>query len=275
MPKPKRSSVQKYHDRVAPIYDHSYENVFWQWHDRLTWDYIKPHLPTDLRSQVIDLGCGTGKWSAKLLKSGYTVTCVDISVRMLDQARLKIDNQSDLKRSTFLHADIADLSSLPADHFALALAMGDPIGCTDSPSKTMQQIRRILKPDGLLIATLDNRYAALDYYLERGQFEEMSRFLKNGRTHWLTKNPNEQFSIHTFSPQNVLQLVESCGFQMVELIGKTVLPMRHYRELLETPEDRRRWAKIEKKLARQSDALSRASHLQLTARKIRDHSSER
>lgn len=51
--------MQKYHDRVAPRYDHSYDDGFWKWHDLLTWDYVKPHLPHDLTAEIADLGYGT------------------------------------------------------------------------------------------------------------------------------------------------------------------------------------------------------------------------
>ncbi len=147
MSKSKRSAVQRYHDRVAPRYDHSYDDAFWRWHDALTWDYLKPHLPRDAGAEVIDLGCGTGKWAARLIKSGYAVTCVDISLRMLDQARAKCASGTQPDRTTFVQADLCDLSALPAGRFALAVAFGDPIGCTESPARAMKQIRRVLCDD--------------------------------------------------------------------------------------------------------------------------------
>lgn len=258
--------MQKYHDRVAPRYDHSYDDAFWQWHDALTWDYLKPHLPRDISDELVDLGCGTGKWAARLIKTGYAVMCVDISQRMLDQARNKIEAQDGAARATFVRADLADLSALHAGRYALAIALGDPIGCSASPPRAMKQIRRILKPDGVLIATFDNRLAGVDYYLERGDPRELSRFLRTGKTHWLTKEKQEQFPIVTFGPRDAVKLVESAGFEVLDLIGKTVLPMRHHRHLLETQQARRAWAGIEKRLCRNPDAIGRASHLQLTCR---------
>jgi len=266
MSKPKPSAVKKYHDRVAPRYDHSYDDAFWQWHDALTWDYLKPHLPRDLSAEVIDLGCGTGKWAAKLVKSGYAVTCLDISHRMLDQTRNKIEQQGGSTRTTFVQGDLIDLSALPAERYALAVALGDPIGCTESPARAMKQIRRILKPGGLLVATLDNRLSAIEYYLEAGDANALAHFLRDGRTHWLTKDPAEQFLITTFTPSDAAKLVEAAGFTLMEMIGKTVLPMRGYRHLLESSEGRRTWAKVEKRLCRQPDAVARASHIQITCR---------
>jgi SAM-dependent methyltransferase len=269
MGRPRRLAVQKYHDRVAPRYDDSYESDFWRWHDELTWDYIKPHLPRDLSVPVLDLGCGTGKWGLKLLDSGFRVTFVDIALRMVEQARRKVEEHARSERASFLQADLCDLAALPDRGFGFALALGDPIGCAESPARAMKEIRRVLADDGLLVATFDNRLAAIDFYLERGDVDELGRFLRDGRTHWLTRDRDEQFPIHTFAPGDVVHLIEKTGFSMVEMVGKTVLPLRKYQALLADSAARRRWAAIEKRLCRDGHALARASHLQVVCRVMR------
>lgn len=260
----RRSPVRKYHDRVASRYDHMYGDVFWQWHDALTWDYLKPFLPKDLRAPIVDLGCGTGKWATKLRKSGYAVTCVDVSPNMLDQARAKMESQPASAQAEFIQADLVDLSALPQDHFALAIALGEPIGFAESPRRALGQIRRILAAGGMLVATVDNRLAGLDFFITQRDPNALAQFLRDGKTHWLTKDRSEQFPIATFGPKEATKVFESAGFQVLELIGKTVLPMRKHRELLESPESRRKWARLEKKLCRDPYAIGLASHLQLS-----------
>jgi len=54
---------------------------------------------------------------------------------------------------------------------------------------------------------------------------------------------------------------------VLDLIGKTVLPMRGQRgQLLQDAADRRAWMNIEKSLHRDEAAIGRASHLQIAAR---------
>ncbi|MEK6674685.1 MAG: methyltransferase domain-containing protein [Planctomycetota bacterium] len=267
MSRSRRSSAQKYHDRVAPIYDHSYDDAYWKWHDDLTWDYLKPYLPTNLSAEVVDLGCGTGKWAARLAKSGFRVTCVDISARMLDQARAKVEPAAGVRGADFLQADLGDLTAIPDGRFHLAVAFGEPIACTESPSRALKEICRIMTLGGVLVATFDNRFAAIDHYLEKGDPKELSRFLRNGRTNWLTKDAEERFEIHTFSPADLKKTIEATGFEMLTMVGKTVLPMRHHRQLLETPQGRREWSRIEKSLSRDNDALACAPHLQVACRR--------
>ena len=266
MARSRRSPVQKYHDRVAGRYDDSYDDAYWRWHDSLTWGYLKPFLPRDASAQVLDLGCGTGKWGAKIAKSGFSVTAVDISTKMVDRAKARFAQAGLSARGSFLQADLEDLSALPSGPYSLAVAMGDPIGCTTSPARAMKEIRRVLADQGTLVATFDNRLAAIDYYLKKGSIDQVRRFLRDGRTHWLTKDTEERFPIHTYKPSDLRRLLESAGFELLDLIGKTVLPMRHYRGLLATPEARRRWARIEKSLCRDPAAIGRASHLQVVCR---------
>ena len=272
MPRPRRSAVQKYHDRVAGRYDHSYDDAFWKWHDGLTWDHLKGFLPDRVDAPVVDLGCGTGKWGMKLLKSGFPVTFVDISHQMLDQVRLAVEplGKPAIARARFIRADLSDLATLDEGHFALATAFGEPIGCTPDPFVTLRQIKRILAPGGLLVATMDNRLAAIDFYLEKGDPAVLTRFLRSGRTHWLTKNADEQFEITTYTPGELRRLLRRAGFEVTDLIGKTVLPMRRHRALLGDSAARMRWAKIERSLWRDADAIGRAAHIQFAARALPD-----
>ncbi len=268
MAKRKKKAVEKYHDRVANVYDHSYMDEYWQWHDAITWEHIKSFLPDDQRAPVVDLGCGTGKWAAKLAKSGFNVTCVDISHAMIEQSRHKFKDMKD--QATFVQADLCDMSMIDADQFALAVAMGDPIGCTSNPAKALKEIRRILTDDGVLVATFDNKFSAFDYYLYKGDAREMSNFLRKGRTRWITRDREEQFEIFTYTPAELTKLFEHAGFEVLDMIGKTVLPMRKYRHLLEESEDRRAWMKVEKGLCRDLAAIGRASHLQIAAKCVRE-----
>ena len=262
----RRQSVQRYHDRVAGRYDASYEDVYWQWHDMLTWQHLKGYLPGDASAHVLDLGCGTGKWGLRLLKSGFRVTFVDISAKILDQARLKVLEASLEPRASFLHADIRDLSELAAGTFDLAVAFGEPLCSADPMVGTLRQIHRVLTSDGCLVATVDNRLACMEHLLRDASIDALEKFARDGRTHWLTRDREEQFELTTVSPSDLPGLLRRARLELVDLIGKTVLPMRHFREKLADAEHRRRFAQLEKSLWRDPAAIGRAHHLQFVAR---------
>lgn len=268
MPRHRRDAAQRYHDRVASRYEAIYDDAYWQWHDAITWDHLKGFLPRALRAPIADLGCGAGKWGRRLLKSGYAVTFVDSSAKMVDEARRQVGETGDADRAVFLQADLVDLSGLPANHFGLAVALGEPIGLARDPARAVSEIARVLAPGGALVATFDNRVACVDYYVERGEPAELERFLRTGRTYWLTRAASERFEIHTFEPDALRRMFAAAGFDVLDLIGKTVLPMRQCRAQLEDPVARRRWADIEKGLHRDPANLARCAHLQIAARKL-------
>jgi ubiquinone/menaquinone biosynthesis C-methylase UbiE len=267
MPRPQDRS-RKYHNRVAHQYDRIYDDVYWEFHDELTWRSIKPHLPRDLASPCLDLGCGTGKWGLRLLKTGFPTTFLDHASAMIDQTRLKVDSLGPkAKHATLLVADITDLSALPTDHFALALAMGDPLSICSDASRTVREIHRILRSGGILIATADNKLAALDHFAQRGNLDELEQFIRTGRTHWLTPDKEEQFELTTFTPATLRTLFEKSGFTVESITGKTILPVRKNERLFESPDAMERLLKLEHGLAKDPSAAARASHLQIVARK--------
>ena len=53
-----------------------------------------------------DLGCGTGKWGLKLLKSGFATTFVDHSAAMIEQVREKLSSNPRQRKATLHVADI-------------------------------------------------------------------------------------------------------------------------------------------------------------------------
>ena len=108
-----------------------------------------------------------------------------------------------------------------------------------------------------MVATVDNKLAALDHYLEAGSAAQMNTFLKTGRTYWLTKDRSERFEIHTYTPKEAVRLFERAGFEVLEVRGKTVLNFRYHRGLLEEGADRRAWMKVEKSELYLSDQPAR------------------
>jgi ubiquinone/menaquinone biosynthesis C-methylase UbiE len=267
---PPRDASRRYHDRVARQYDAIYDDdAYWQFHDELTWRSIKPHIPRDLSSQCLDLGCGTGKWGLRLLKTGLATTFVDHAAAMIEQTRAKLDALGPkAKKATLLVADIIDLSALPSDTFSLTLAMGDPLSICSDAARAVREMHRITKPGGVVIATADNKLAALDHYIERGSLDTLEDFVHTGRTNWLTADERERFELTTFTPASLQKVFEKVGFEVIDLMGKTILPIRQSKALLGKPDAIERLLKLESELARDPTAAARAGHLQVIVRKI-------
>jgi hypothetical protein len=129
-------------------------------------------------------------------------------------------------------------------------------------------MHRISKPGGVVIATADNKLAALDHFVERGNLDELEQFVQTSRTHWLTQDQREQFELKTFTPATLRRSFEQAGFEVVQLVGKPVIPVRQNRRLLASPDAVQRLLRMEQELNRDPASAARAAHLQITARKL-------
>jgi ubiquinone/menaquinone biosynthesis C-methylase UbiE len=263
-----RDASRRYHDRVARQYDAIYDDPYWEFHDEFTWRSIKPHIPRDVSAQCLDLGCGTGKWGLKLLKSGFATTFVDHAAAMIEQTRAKVEAMGPkAKKATLVVADIVDLAALPPETFSLTVAMGDPLSICSDPLRAAREMHRISCPGGIVIASADNKLAALDHFVERGNLDALEEFIHTSRTQWLTADERERFDLTMFTPLSLRKLFEKSGFDVIDVIGKTILPVRQNKILLTKPDAIERLLKLEAELARDPAAAGRAGHLQIVARR--------
>ena len=268
MPRRAHDGSRRYHDRVARQYDAIYDDPYWHFHDELTWRLIRPHLPRELSSRCADLGCGTGKWGLRLLKSGFATTFVDHAAAMIGQVREKLAAMGPRsERATTVVADIIEMPQVEDGQFDLVVAMGDPLSICSDPPRALREFHRITKRGGIVIATADNKLAALDHYVERGNLEAIEQFIRTGTTNWLTADERERFELTTFTPASLRKLFEKCGFEVIDLVGKPILPLRLNKRVLEAERAVERLIKLEHELNRDPAAAARAGHLQITARK--------
>ena len=268
---PRRDSSdrsRRYHDRVARQYDAIYDDPYWHFHDELTWRSVKPHVPRDTSALCCDLGCGTGKWGLKLLKSGFATTFVDHSAAMIEQVREKLEGNPRAKKGTLLVADIVAMPDLASEQFSLVVAMGDPLSICSDPVAAAREMHRITRAGGVVIATADNKLAALDHYVERVNLDALEEFAYSGKTHWLTADERERFELITFTPAGLRKLFEKSGFEVLAIDGKTIIPVRDNKRLLADERAVERLIKLEVELGRDPAAAARAGHLQVIARRL-------
>jgi SAM-dependent methyltransferase len=171
------------------------------------------------------------------------------------------------RRATLVVADIVQMPEIPGDAFALVLAMGDPLSICCDPVRAAREMHRICQAGGIVIATADNKLAAIDHYVERGNLDALEEFVRTGRTNWLTAEERERFELTTFTPAGLRKLFENTGFEILDLRGKTIIPVRQNKRLLEHPGAVDRLLRLEAELTRDPASAGRAGHLQIVARK--------
>jgi SAM-dependent methyltransferase len=128
------------------------------------WEMMHRYAPVDRCRDVIDLGCGGGRAGLALAPAGYRVTGLDITWEMTKATR-----QAYLAHN--LPPDVlqADIQAIPCtddsyDAALIFIAALQHIPGRTARRKTLAEIGRILRPDGVLILALDNIAPALTCY---------------------------------------------------------------------------------------------------------------
>jgi ubiquinone/menaquinone biosynthesis C-methylase UbiE len=259
------NTPERYYDRIAHRYDAMYDSPYWDLYRRVSWEHAKPLLPRE-RSRILDIGGGTGIWAVKLAKSGHDVVCADLSHRMVDVARAAVEAARVSDRVTCARSDMQDLKEFGAAEFAAVWAQGDPLSYVPDPNLSLKNVARVLRPGGLFVASVDNRYAAIDHFLEKRDVAGLEAFLRSGSDEWLADRPEERFPVHFFTPDELRKVFDRRGFDVLSIIGKTVLPFRRHEKLLEDPKEFHRLLGLELTLNREPALLGQAGHLEIAAR---------
>ena len=108
--------------------------------------------------QLLIAGCGTGKSSVMLaqLFENVSITSVDISLASLAFAK-RITAEFDLTNITYALADIMEIDQLQ-QQFDL-IECGGVLHHLQDPNKGLENLKKLLKPKGLMFISLYSRYA--------------------------------------------------------------------------------------------------------------------
>src|SRR5207237_8129846 len=114
---------------------------------------------------------------SSLFKSGFSITFRDNSAAMIEQTREKLTSMGNkARRATLIVADIVQMPEVPSAAFELIVAMGDPLSICSDAHRAVHEISRITNTGGVVIATADNKLAAIDHYVQRGNLDALEEF---------------------------------------------------------------------------------------------------
>jgi ubiquinone/menaquinone biosynthesis C-methylase UbiE len=109
---------------------------------------------------VLDVGCGAGSAALELAANGYQAAGIDFAPKMIERARTAAEQRG---LSVDFHVGSADSLDFPDGHFDAVIALGLLASLPDD-RHALDEMRRVLKPDGWLMVTLPN-LLALDRWL--------------------------------------------------------------------------------------------------------------
>ena len=115
-------------------------------------DYARQFL--HVGADILEVGCGTGHLSHAFEDAGFSVTSCDIALRMAQQAQDRMDSGATL---------VADIERPPFKDGAFdAIVLIGVISYVNDADLALDNIRRLLKRDGILIISSANRNLLLN-----------------------------------------------------------------------------------------------------------------
>ena len=123
------------YDRTISIEKNTYARIL---------SRMKKKLDRDM--YVLEPACGTGVLSVQLAGNVKMLEATDFSEKMIEQAKIR-------PQSSRLHFSVQDATALPyAPETFDAVIISNALHIMPAPEKALTEIRRVLKPDGILIA---------------------------------------------------------------------------------------------------------------------------
>lgn len=194
----RRDSVAAYFDRVADVYDVKH-GVALSGHEYNFETYYEPFLTAAIppKSAVLELGCGSGVYTQWLASRGCRVTGMDLSQRLLEQAKRRCPG------ALLLQGDCQQPQSyLP--QALLAIPFDVIVGVNTFsyyPQKTeaLVEYRKLLRPKGRLV--LIDMNGQCPYY------RMMRWFHKNEMNQWFDR-------IRDFRLRALQEMLCNAGFRI-------------------------------------------------------------
>jgi ubiquinone/menaquinone biosynthesis C-methylase UbiE len=203
-------------DSVAAGYHRSnLENLVLRGMRQRTIAAVLRHAPRP--SHLLDLGCGPGTDAESLAALGYTITAIDASPRMVDEARRRLRESGVADRVSVHQLGLDALDALPPASTDTAYSNFGPLNCVEDLDATAGAIARRLRAGGIVVASVIGRICPweIGVYAMRGDLARVRiRFARGA-----VGVPLNGHVVRTqyYMPRTFQQSFERAGFRRVSL----------------------------------------------------------
>jgi len=184
-------------DQAAHSYDAEYRSTVGEGLENEIRSWLTRQF-TDA-DEVLELGCGTGIFSAMIAERVRRLTATDFSSEMLEQAAQRLGGYDSVE----IRTEDADHTSFADDSFNAVLAV-NLLHHADAPASVARECHRVLRPGGrVVVIDCAGHGTSLWSWIRKS----LGYLRRRGR-------PPENH--HHFSPDDLAALISDAGFAVQE-----------------------------------------------------------
>ena len=172
------------------------------------------------KGRLLEVGCAAGSFLFYARRAGYQVEGVDISRWAVEKARLQFGLE--------VHQGRLMEVGLDSDSYDV-IFLSDLLEHEPEPTKFLQEVRRLLKPDGICVIKVPTYVNSFYYrFLRRLPWSwtlgKLDPRLLQALKVW-NKGPKfPPYHLYEYSPRTLAELMEKCGLRIIERRNFLLVP---------------------------------------------------
>ncbi len=209
----KEKEVEQFYTKISKQYYKLHNKRFC---DELLEFFINKYL-SKKKLKILDVGGGIGRFAIPLAKKKHEVILSDISQGMLNNAKKIATKQNVIL--TYVKESVINLK-YDNNSFDVVLVMNAILDYCGDHEKALKEIHRILKPNGLLIGSVNNRFIyAASHELKEGDLNLFKKSMKTGDRYITWGGTKKGHWTHEFTLKELEKSLKKQKFNVIDILG--------------------------------------------------------
>lgn len=212
------SAVATAFDSVADGFDELLENQITARLRKRIYDVVGSLVAKG--STILDINCGTGIDALYFAGQGYHVTGIDISPRMIIEARKKLELMHNVS-VRFLESPYEKLGALALPLSNLVFSNFGGLNCTADLARTVQSVSAVTKPGGYFVGVIMPPVSLWETVSFASRFQWGQAFRRFRTQVPSTGFKDKTFAVFYHSPSYVAKIFEP-EYELKRIIGLSI-----------------------------------------------------